>query len=65
MNPMTHIVLAFQRGIYGLEETATELGQPLFWYVRNLGIVGAIGVALIAFGWWMFRRLESRLAEEL
>jgi ABC-2 type transport system permease protein len=65
LNPMTHIVLAFQRGIYGLEDKATDLGQPLIWYVRNLSIIGIIAIAIIAFGWWMFRRLESRLAEEL
>jgi ABC-2 type transport system permease protein len=65
LNPMTHIVLAFQRGIYGLEEKANDLGQPLIWYFRNLSIIAVIAIALIAFGWWMFRRLESRLAEEL
>ena len=65
LNPMTHVVLAFQRGIYGLEEKVTDLGHPLVWYFRNLSIIGLIAIALIAFGWWMFRRLESRLAEEL
>jgi ABC-2 type transport system permease protein len=67
LNPMTHIVLAFQRGIYGLHEGVTDLGGgvTLTWYLRNLTILGAIAIALIAFGWWMFRRLESRLAEEL
>jgi ABC-2 type transport system permease protein len=64
LNPMTHIVLAFQRGIYGMQPGVT-LDYPLVWYLRNLGILGVLAVALIAFGWWMFRRLESRLAEEL
>lgn len=65
LNPMTHIVLAFQRGIYGTHERVTDIGRPLSWYLRNLTILGALAVVLIAFGWWMFRRLESRLAEEL
>jgi ABC-2 type transport system permease protein len=65
LNPMAHVVLAFQRGIYGLQEEVTDLGRPLGWYLRNLSIVGLLGVALVVLGWSIFRRLESRLAEEL
>jgi ABC-2 type transport system permease protein len=65
LNPVSHIVLAFQRGIYGLEPNVTDIDRPLIWYLRNLGIVGVIGVLLIAVGWAIFRRLESKLAEEL
>jgi ABC-2 type transport system permease protein len=73
LNPMTTIVLAYQRGIYGRVEYTDSAGHlhPLLppvsivWYLRNLGIV-AVGAILLAWiGWSVFRRLESRLAEEL
>ncbi|MEX2395043.1 MAG: ABC transporter permease [Actinomycetota bacterium] len=71
LNPMTSIVLAFQRGIYG-EQFDTVTGAPLLienatplYYARNVGIVGAGALILVAVGWTIFRRLESRLAEEL
>jgi ABC-2 type transport system permease protein len=70
LNPMTHVVLAFQRGIYGNRkgvsvEAADGSFAPIGWYLRNVTIVGLLAVALIVIGWWIFRRLESRLAEEL
>jgi ABC-2 type transport system permease protein len=74
LNPMTSVVLAFQRGIYGhisYRDTTTGVVQKLLlhqstlWYLRNLAIVSAGAVVLIAVGWAIFRRLEWRLAEEL
>jgi ABC-2 type transport system permease protein len=66
LNPMTHIVLAFQRGIYGFEQKVSVAGRVgSAWYMRNLGVVFLGSVAMIVIGWWIFRRLESRLAEEL
>jgi ABC-2 type transport system permease protein len=64
LNPMASIVLAFQRGIYGVGPNVLA-DRPLEWYFRNLAIVGAGSVVLVAAGWTIFRRLESRLAEEL
>lgn len=64
-NPMTTVVLAFQRGIYGYKEGVSIGGAPLSWYIQRLCIVGAGAVILVALGWYIFRRLESRLAEEL
>ncbi len=64
-NPMTTIVLAFQRGIYGYEEGVSVGGAPLSWYVFRLGVVGVAATILVVIGWSIFRRLESRLAEEL
>ncbi len=65
LNPITHIVLAFQRGIYGQRPKVSVADASLLWYLRNLGIVGACAVVLMVIGWAIFRRLESRLAEEL
>jgi ABC-2 type transport system permease protein len=65
LNPMSHIVLAFQRGIYGDVKGVSVAGASLWWYVRNLGIVAAGAVVLLVVGWSIFRALESRLAEEL
>ena len=65
LNPMTHIVLAFQRGIYGDVKGVSVAGASLWWYVRNLGFVAAGAVVLVVVGWAIFRALESRLAEEL
>jgi len=67
LNPVTPIVLAFQRALYG------EYGHPPvlppnlsgLWYLRNLVIIGLCAVALTAFALRVFNRLEGNLAEEL
>jgi ABC-2 type transport system permease protein len=65
LNPMTTIVLAFQRGIYGFEKNVSVAGAPLSWYLRNLAVVFLGSIIMVGLGWYIFRRLESRLAEEL
>jgi len=72
LNPMTSVVLAIQRGVYQhTSYRAAGVHQQLLlhvstlWYLRNLAIVSAASIALIAIGWAIFRRLEWRLAEEL
>jgi len=65
LNPMTSVVLAFQRGIYGVSHPEILRELHMSWYLRNLGFVAIGAVILIAVGWAVFRRLESRLAEEL
>ena len=72
LNPMTDIVITFQRAIYG-KPTVTIAGveTPLipdasaWWYLRNLGVVLAVSVGLLFFAFWLFGRLEDNLAEEL
>jgi ABC-2 type transport system permease protein len=65
LNPMTAVVLAFQRGIYGQHDGVSIGGATVGWYLQRLGLVGLGAVILVALGWSIFRRLESRLAEEL
>jgi ABC-2 type transport system permease protein len=73
LNPMTSIVLALQRGLYVHVSPVDAhhavhrvlVDAPISWYLRNLGIVGACSLVLFVLGWSIFRRLESRLAEEL
>jgi ABC-type polysaccharide/polyol phosphate export permease len=73
LNPMTSIVLSYQRGIYGQVAPVDAAGHqyavlvqaPIWWYMRNLGAVGLGAAVVLAIGWTLFRRLESRLAEEL
>lgn len=73
LNPATAFVVSFQRGVYGQVSPRGPDGRPipvlvdapLGWYFSRLGFVAAGSVVLIAIGWTIFRRLESRLAEEL
>jgi ABC-2 type transport system permease protein len=72
-NPMTGIVLAFQRGLYAQvsatgdngEQQAVLVQAPLSWYYQRLGYVAILSVVALAVCWMVFRRLEGRLAEEL
>jgi ABC-2 type transport system permease protein len=72
LNPMTAIELAFQRGIYthvrplhnGIP-VQVLVDAPITWYLRNLAFVAVGGFIMFLVGWAIFRRLESRLAEEL
>lgn len=72
-NPMTAIVLGFQRALYvqrrpagiGPNDPSVLVDAPLGWYFRMLGLAGAGALVLLVFAWWLFRRLDGRLAEEL
>jgi ABC-2 type transport system permease protein len=69
LNPMTSIVLALQRALYG--STTFPDGAPLLpdasplWYFRNLVIVGAVAVVLLGLALRLFGKLEGNFAEEL
>lgn len=83
LNPMTPVVLGFQRAFYAQVRPATEgpvdaqlpregiavsealVDAPLSWYFERLAYVAVLALVLVAFGWWVFRRLDSRFAEEL
>jgi ABC-2 type transport system permease protein len=72
LNPMTSIVLAFQRAFYGITEAFGE-GRPgvilpdegSLWFLRNLGIVGVVSLVLLVLAVRLFDRLEANFAEEL
>ena len=67
LNPVTSIVLVFQRALYG------EFGDPpvldpqlsTLWYLRNLVAVTIGATLLTAVALRVFARLEGNLAEEL
>lgn len=72
VNPMTPIVIALQRGIWGddgfmVDGAVVQIlpdGSPL-WYLRNLAVVGVVAVVLLVIAMKVFGRLESNFAEEL
>jgi ABC-2 type transport system permease protein len=69
LNPMTSIVLAFQRGLYGI--TVDDTGRRLLplesslWYARNLAVVAVIAGALLVLAMRVFARAEGSFSEEL
>ena len=64
VNPVTPVVLVFQRAIYG--GYSDVLHQfPYWWYVRNLAIVIVASLGLLAMALAVFRRLEGNFTEEL
>jgi ABC-2 type transport system permease protein len=66
LNPMTSIVLTFQRTFYNPEPgTAVLPDAGMGWYARNLAIVGSVSVFLLVLALRVFSRLEDNLAEEI
>jgi len=74
LNPITPIVLTFQRAIYGKLEPPGADGNPIhilpvhvgqWWYLRqDLGVI-AVSLVLFAVALKVFGRLEGNFAEEL
>lgn len=69
LNPMTPIVLTFQRAIYN---KTTPKGMPVLptgvgpeWYLAHLGVVIVFSAALFLVALHVFGRLEGNFAEEL
>ena len=68
LNPLTNIVLGFQRALYGGTDPDHLAALPtgdLSWYLVRLGIVGAVSLGLLYVGWRLFFRLSGDFAEEL
>jgi ABC-2 type transport system permease protein len=67
-NPLTSIVLAFQRALYGptSPEALAQLPAPgITWYAERLLWVGLASVVLLYLSWWVFHRLAGDFSEEL
>jgi ABC-2 type transport system permease protein len=72
-NPMTTVVASMQRAVYRYEWRPVKTGPPVHvlaaggyaFYLRWLGVAGAVSLVLIAVGLVTFRRLEADFAEEL
>lgn len=72
LNPVTPIVLSFQRAFYNQvaptlhgQTVQILLDQPMSWYLGRLGLVGAASIVLIVVGQILFARLEGNFAAEL
>jgi ABC-2 type transport system permease protein len=78
LNPVTSVVLAFQRALYGIVEVPAGVGiqgQQLtslqlppdgpLWYFRNLVLVSLAATVLLGLSFRLFARLEGNFAEEL
>lgn len=64
MNPLTPVVLVFQRAIYGgFSDVVHQF--PWWWYLRNITIGFVVSLGLLAFALSVFRRLEGNFTEEL
>lgn len=71
-NPMSRIVLAFQRGIYGKifvgdegERVQVLIDAPVGWYLSGLAYAAGASVLILLIGWRIFLRMDSSFAEEL
>jgi len=74
LNPLTPIVITFQRAIYNqptFRDAATNALVVLFpdasmwWYLRNLGLVFAASALLLLGALWLFGRIEDNIAEAI
>ena len=64
MNPVTDVVLVFQRAIYG-DYAKIVHDFSYGWYLRNLAGVYVLGIVLLVISLNVFRRLEGNFTEEL
>lgn len=74
LNPVTPIVLTFQRAVYNRTEPVMGNGQPLpilpadagpMWYLAQLLVVTGVSAVLLTLALRLFGRLEGNFAEEL
>jgi ABC-type polysaccharide/polyol phosphate export permease len=67
LNPITPIVLVFQRAIYGAYggPSVVPLDAGVAWHLRNLSVVTLAAGLLLLGALHIFGRLEGNLAEEL
>jgi hypothetical protein len=70
LNPVVSVTVTLQRALYQ-QHSVGDPAQPMlpvegqWWYLRNLGIVGAFSVLVFILAMRLFHRLEGNFAEEL
>lgn len=66
LNPITVIVVTFQRVIYNPTEQMNILPmESNWWYLTHLAVVALVSVVLLVLAIMIFGRLEGNFAEEL
>lgn len=74
LNPVTNLIVPFQRAIYAQTEVKSTVGKNIikilpvespFWYFRNISIVFGISIVLFYFAIRVFDRAQGNFAEEL
>lgn len=69
LNPITPVVLTFQRAVYNQIEPAglpvLPAGHGIAWYLAQLGVLAAVSMVLLSVAMRVFGRLEGNFAEEL
>jgi ABC-2 type transport system permease protein len=67
LNPVTPIVLTFQRALFGLYGDPPVLSPDIgfSWYLRNLSVLMVVAGVLFFIAMRVFMRLEGNLAEEI
>ncbi|MEO8829564.1 ABC transporter permease [Lapillicoccus sp.] len=70
LNPMSGVVISFQRALYGVvyypgtQDLLLPSASTMF-YVEALGIGFVVAAGVLALGIWQFRRLSADFAEDL
>ncbi len=67
-NPVTSVVIIFQRALYGTDHVPGRNLLPPdgpLWYLRNIAIIAVVSIALLAVALRFFDRHEGNLAETL
>jgi ABC-type polysaccharide/polyol phosphate export permease len=70
LNPVTPVVMAFQRALYGTASVGVEPNvrsllpdESSLWYARNLGITLMVALVALALAIRWFDRVEGNFAE--
>ncbi len=70
LNPLSGVVIAFQRALYGVvfypgTHTLLLPSDSVLFYVQALGIGFVVALGVLVLGMWQFRRLSANFAEDL
>lgn len=68
LNPFTSVITVFQRAVYGTDHVGDRpllLDVNQWWYLRNLGVLALVSLALFALALRTFDRAEGNFAEIL